>query len=144
MRRRIVLSLTGYCLFLAFVVLSPSSDVAWGAVRLVSTALETTGAPAGVTTPHRLEFALNALMVVPIAAGGLLLAPSSSWRDWTAWAFVVSGTVELLQGLLLPGRSATFSDVCANTLGALAGALIVSWRRLPRPTADAHEAQSAP
>jgi VanZ family protein len=50
--------------------------------------------------------------------------PSYSWRDWTAFGFCLACLVELLQGLLLPGRHASFSDVVANTLGALLGALL--------------------
>lgn len=51
--------------------------------------------------------------------------PRSNWRDWTAIGFVLSGAVEVIQALALDGRSATFVDVVANTLGAFLGAIAV-------------------
>lgn len=148
MRRRIVLFLAGYSAFVAFVVLSPSSELPSTVVRLLASLLDLGGAPAQVTVPYRLEFVLNALMVVPITAAGSLLARASTWRDWAAWAFVVSGGVELVQAVLLPGRSASFVDVCANTagglLGGLLGALLVSWSPHGRVAAGDDAAQSAP
>ncbi len=36
---------------------------------------------------------------------------------------MLSGTVEMVQAVLLPARSATFKDVVANTSGALVGAV---------------------
>jgi len=37
---------------------------------------------------------------------------------------VLSGAVELYQGLYLPPRSAQFVDVVSNTLGGLVGAVL--------------------
>lgn len=148
MRRRIFLFLLGYCTFVAFVVLSPSSELPSTVVRLLASVLDRGGAPAPVTVPYRLEFALNALMVVPITAAGSLLTRALTWRDWAAWAFVVSGGVELVQAVLLPGRSASFVDVCANTcgglLGGLLGALLISWTPHGWVAAGSDTAQSAP
>ncbi|MGB0101357.1 MAG: VanZ family protein, partial [Nocardioides sp.] len=62
----------------------------------------------------------------PVAALGSLIWSRLTWQEWTAYAFVGAGLVELTQGLLLPDRSATFSDVVANTLGGLIGAAVVA------------------
>ncbi len=67
----------------------------------------------------------NALILMPVSALGSLFWPRTTWRDWTAYAFVISGLVELIQGLVLPHRAATFVDVVANTLGGLGGAVVV-------------------
>ena len=148
MRRRIVFFLAGYCAFVAFVVLSPSSELPSTVVRLLASLLDRGGAPAQMTVPYRLELALNALMVVPITAAGSLVARACTWRDWAAWAFVASGGVELVQAVLLPGRSASFVDVYANTsgglLGGLLGVLLVSWTLHGSMAAGGDTAQSAP
>ena len=69
----------------------------------------------------------------------LVLEPLRCGYEWASermHAFVIAGSVELLQGLLLPARSATFVDVVANTLGGLGGAAVVAvwhrWRRWQR------------
>ena len=49
--------------------------------------------------------------------------PRHHWANWVVYGFVLSCAVELVQGLVLPPRSAQFEDVVANTLGALVGAL---------------------
>ena len=55
-----------------------------------------------------------------------VIRPGPSWRDWTALGFIVALTVEVVQGLVLPERQMAFSDVVANTAGALVGASVVS------------------
>jgi VanZ family protein len=55
--------------------------------------------------------------------------PSYSWRDWTALAFLGAVCVEVTQAVLLSGRQATFSDVVANTAGALVGAVLIQMVR---------------
>jgi glycopeptide antibiotics resistance protein len=73
----------------------------------------------------------NALILMPVSAMGSVIWPLTTWRDWTAYAFVISGLVELIQGLVLPHRTATFVDVVANTLGGLGGAVaVLALRRL--------------
>ena len=62
------------------------------------------------------------------------LGPSSEERRLPGWVvpavivfwggFLGAMAVELAQGLLLPGRQASFSDVVANGAGALLGALL--------------------
>ena len=83
-----------------------------------------------------MEFLCNVVLLVPFAVLGSLALPRWSWRDWTAWGFLLAGAVELTQGLLLPGRDASYADVVANTLGALLGAWLVVAGAVPgRPAA---------
>jgi hypothetical protein len=132
LRRRLLLLLLLYCAFVAAVVLLPTGVFPSAVVGWVADRAEAIGAPDQVLVGYRVEFALNALMIAPLSALGSLLWSSWTWRDWTALAFVASATVELTQGLLLPDRSATFVDVCANTAGALVGAVttwLIVWLR---------------
>ncbi|MBZ5738494.1 VanZ family protein [Nocardioides sp. GBK3QG-3] len=72
-------------------------------------------------TQVRAEFLSNVLILVPVSLLGSLVWPRTTWRDWTAFGFLLAGAVELTQGLLLPHRMASYSDVVANTLGCLVG-----------------------
>jgi glycopeptide antibiotics resistance protein len=83
-----------------------------------------------VTLQPRLEFIMNAVIIAPVPFLGYLLFPKYSWRDWTALGFVGALTVEIIQGLLLPERNASYTDVVANTLGALMGAGLAEVSRL--------------
>ena len=81
------------------------------------------------------EFLCNVAILAPVSALGSLIWRRTTWRDWTAYTFVVAGVVEITQGVLLGERTASTSDVVANTLGGLVGALVVvgvrriaSWR----------------
>ena len=135
--RRLMLGLLlGYSLFLAFVLLTPTSDVpSSGVARLTDLALDW-GLPH--VTPVRVEFLCNVVLLVPFAVLGSLALPRWSWQDWTAWGFLLAGAVELTQGLVLPARDPSYADVVANTLGALLGAwLVVAVRYLAsRPAPD--------
>lgn len=125
-KQRLWALLVIYCAFIAVVVLVPSAAFPSAVVNWVSDHANAIGVPDQLLVGHRVEFALNILMIAPISALGSLLWRSWGWRDWTGVAFVSSGAVELGQGLLLPDRSATFVDVCANTAGALLGA-VTAW-----------------
>ena len=122
-KRLVLVLLVGYSLFLAFALLAPTSDVqSAGVGRLTDLALRL-GLPH--VTPERMEFLCNVAILVPFAVLGSLALPRWSWRDWTAWGFLLAGSVELIQGLLLTSRDASYADVVANTLGALIGASLV-------------------
>ncbi len=122
--RRLVLALLlGYSLFLAFVLLAPDLRRAERGSR---PAHRPGPAPrAAAREPVRVEFLCNVVLLVPFAVLGSLVLPRWSWQDWTAWGFLLAGAVELTQGLVLPGRDASYADVVANTLGALLGAWLV-------------------
>ena len=74
-----------------------------------------------------MEWGLNVLMFVPLSLLGSAFRPGWTWRDWIGVGFVASGLIELVQLVLLPNRVASFSDVVANTLGALIGALLAPY-----------------
>jgi hypothetical protein len=122
-RRTARVALAAYAVFLAFVLLNPSADVPSSSVAWVAEVGTGLGLPGPLAEPSRVEFICNVLILVPLSFLGSVLLPRLGWRDWTAYGFVLSGTVELLQAVLLPARSATFADVVANTSGALVGAV---------------------
>jgi glycopeptide antibiotics resistance protein len=115
-----------YSALLALALFSPSSEHQSSAVAHLGSLLTSLGVPSRLVTYPRLSVVMNAAIIVPVTFLGSLSFPSWSWRDWTAAGFLVAVVVELAQGLLLPGREATFSDIVANTMGALAGALVVA------------------
>jgi glycopeptide antibiotics resistance protein len=123
-RRRLQLAFGAYAALLAWILFWPSGDIASWVVAHATEAFLDLGSPGGVVTGARMEFALNAAMVVPLVALAVLLWPRLSWERWTAYAFVTSCAVELAQGLLLPMRSAQLADVVSNTLGAGVGAIL--------------------
>jgi hypothetical protein len=123
-------------------LLAPTSTDQAGMVRWVGQILDGGGAPPAMTGFDRLEVLMNAVIIAPVTFLGALLRPTYRWRDWTAWGFVVSITVEVAQMVLLPGRHPAYSDVVANTLGACAGAVAFGCCRgllsIAIPTSHAH------
>lgn len=105
-----------YSAVLAVALLAPTSRTQSAMASLV-TALGLSQAQA--------EFVCNALIVMPVSAVGSLLWTRTTWRTWTAIAFVGACAVETAQGVLLPDRTPSATDVVANTLGGLAGSLVV-------------------
>lgn len=125
-RRGITLALVVYGAFLALVLLAPTAGPQSSSVGLVDRIIIHLGAPANIATGARVEFVCNALILMPVSALGSIRWPRTTWRDWTAYAFVIAGSVELFQGLFLSARSASFVDVVANTLGGLGGAVAIA------------------
>ena len=128
-RRTAALVMAGYCVLLLGVLLGPAS-VPSGGVGWIGDVAARLGAPDRLLVPSRVEFIVNVGVIAPAAALGSVVWPRTTWRDWTAYGFVFSASIELTQGLPLPTRSARFDDVVANTLGALVGAvfvLLVRW-----------------
>jgi glycopeptide antibiotics resistance protein len=123
-RRWALRLLVAYLIVLLVVLLLPSAGPASAAVGWLEAAARAAGAPEALLAPGWVEFAANVAILVPAAAFAALVWPSTTWRDWTAYAFVFSAGVELGQGLFLPLRSATFVDVVANTLGAAVGGVL--------------------
>ena len=115
-----------YSVLLALALFSPTSEHQSGAVLRLADLLVWIGVPDHLATFTRLEVLMNAAIVAPVTFLASLAWPARSWRDWTAFGFVLAVLVEVSQGLLLPGRQAAFSDVVANTAGALAGAALVA------------------
>ena len=123
-RRRQVLGLLlgAYLVVLGFFLLAPSADPASGAVGLARSVLEGLGLPPSLTVAGRVEFVANVAVFVPVFLLLVLVRPRTRWADCVAYGFAASMAVEVLQALFLSGRSATMSDVVANTLGAAIGA----------------------
>jgi VanZ like protein len=118
------LLLVGYAALLAVAVFSPSNQDQSEMVVWLGGVLHDWGAPPRWIEFGRLEIIMNAAIVAPLTFLAVAVRPSWTWRDWTALGFLVSGAVELVQAVLLSGRQASFSDVVANTLGALLGAVV--------------------
>lgn len=112
-----------YLVGLAVVVLSPSAIIGSTAVRTGVDILGLLGI-SDASVHVRIEFAENVVLIAPLIFFASLIRPAYSWRDWAACGFLLALAVETFQAVFLSGRSATFSDVVANTLGALLGALV--------------------
>lgn len=112
-----------YALLLAVALLAPTStvqsDLVWHLVRMVQAFL-----PAPWITYTRAEVVMNAVIVAPVSFLGTWALPRLRWQDWAAYGFLGSSAVEITQGLLLPNRQSSFSDIVANTAGALMGAVV--------------------
>ena len=67
---------------------------------------------------------MNLVILAPLSLLGALAFQSTRWQDWTAYGFLGAVAMEMTQGLLLPERTASFSDIVANGLGAFVGALV--------------------
>ncbi len=100
-------------------------------VRRILAWLQNLGAPEWVNYDFA-DFVANIGFFVPIGLVAALLLP---WRVW--WLAIpvgaaLSGLLELGQYLFLPERYASWTDVAANTAGAVIGALIGAAIRLVR------------
>lgn len=100
-------------------------------VRRVLAWLQGLGAPEWVNYDFA-DFVANIGFFVPIGLVAALVLP---WRVW--WLAIpmgaaLSGLLELGQFLFLPARYASWTDVAANTAGAVIGALIGAAIRLVR------------
>ena len=123
MRRLLTTALVTYALILLVVLLNPSPAVPSELVSRVASLGLRLALPAPLVEPTRVEFSLNVLAFLPLALLGSLWRPAVTVSAWTTIGFAGSLLVEATQ-TLLPDRSATHSDVVANTLGAALGAMI--------------------
>ena len=118
-----------YLVTVGVIVWSPQPDSGTtGIIAVAARALESLGLPFEPSYVV-LEFTANIVLFVPF---GMLALTAFRWtRVWSATAagFFTSCLIEGVQ-LFLPTRFSTVSDLIANTLGALIGALLVAgWRR---------------
>ena len=127
LRRHAKLILGVYLALLAWALLAPTSDTQSGMVVWLGHVLSRLGAPGTLSDFGHLEVAMNVVIIAPVSFFGSLVWRRLTWRDWTAYGFCVSAGVEIFQGLLLSARVAQFSDIVANTGGALMGAVIAHW-----------------
>ena len=145
-------ALVVYAACLAVVLLAPLAQLQIAVVARTAQVL-TLLLPDGIVTVTgtRVEVGLNAVMVVPLASLATLVFARVRWQDWTAYGFLGACAVELVQGLVLQGRSATFVDVVANTfggfVGSVVGTVLVRWSERDRPgqgLRNRHEGRHAP
>jgi glycopeptide antibiotics resistance protein len=101
------------------------------AVRRVLAWLQGLGAPEWVNYDFA-DFVANIAFFVPIGLVAALLLPWRMWGLAIPLGAALSGLLELGQYLFLPERYASLTDVAANTLGAVIGALIGASIRLVR------------
>jgi hypothetical protein len=129
--RAALVLLIGYAVGLGLLFLLPFGWVPTRGSSWLSGHAARLGAPEWFVVRSHFEAGCNILVLMPLSALGSLAWPRTTWRDWTAYAFVVAAAVELLQWWLLPERQPSFVDIVANTLGGLGGAVVVAvWRRL--------------
>jgi glycopeptide antibiotics resistance protein len=112
-----------YAVLLAVALFSPTSHVQSSLVVHVGDLLRHPLPDAWVTFT-RAEVLMNVVIIAPLTFLGSLVWPRLSWQDWTAYGFLGAICVELVQGVLLPERHASFSDIVANGAGALVGAVL--------------------
>ena len=118
-------ALVVYSVLLGIALLAPTSGTQSGMASWVSDLGVWVGFSAETASQSRAEFLCNAAILAPVSALGSLIWPRTTWRDWTAYAFVIACGVELTQGAVLPHRTASQVDIVANTLGGLGGAVAV-------------------
>jgi VanZ family protein len=104
----------------------------WRLPALVALILAATLAPLGNQPPRfdggvdLADVVVNIALFFPL---GLLLGRTGHrWAAAAGWSLLLSTSVELIQGSVVPGRRGSPADIAANVSGALAGAL---WQRTP-------------
>jgi len=117
---RVVLR-TAYVVYLAtllWLVWEPDASTPGGVVAAVADALAGLGVPDAVRV---VEVGLNVLLFVPLSLLGAFVL--DRWRvvGWLLAGLALSLVVEGVQAAFLTGRSATLSDLVANTAGAVLG-----------------------
>jgi glycopeptide antibiotics resistance protein len=126
-------ALVVYSVLLGVALLAPTSGTQSGMASWVSDLGVWVGFSAETANQGRAEFLCNVAILAPVSALGSLIWARTTWRDWTAYAFVIAGSVEVVQELVLPARTASYVDIVANTLGGMIGAVVVlAARRLSR------------
>lgn len=133
-RYRLRWALTGYSVVLILVLgwPTPTAPVV-GTLGWANDLVRAAGA-ASWLDPQTMEFTANIALFVPF---GLLLAlvlRQGQWWVAMLGGFGVSMFAEVTQGLFLPGRSGTVSDVVANTTGTIIGtgiAVLLARRQPP-------------
>lgn len=129
-----------YLAILAFMLLAPSASAPSGLVDVFARTGARLGLPAALVDPVRMEFVLNIAAFAPVTFLAAWLWTTPRWHEWMSWGFLASFGVEVFQAVFLDARSATHSDVVANTLGALVGYVALRALRGSLPPASRHPA----
>ena len=114
---------TAYCVYLAtllYLVWEPDASTPGGVVVVLADLLAGLGLTRAVAI---VEVGLNVLLFVPLSLLGAFVL--DRWRPagWLVAGLALTLVIEGVQALALTGRSATVSDVVANTAGAGVGIL---------------------
>jgi hypothetical protein len=75
------------------------------------------GVAPSLATFSRLEVLMKAAIVAAVSLLGSMPFPRAGWRAWPAYGFVAAVLIEMIHGVLLPARAASFGGVVANTAG---------------------------
>jgi glycopeptide antibiotics resistance protein len=118
------IAMTVYAALLGLALFWPSSGVQNQMIFWLMRRLFGLGIPFDVATFPRMEVLMNVAILMPLSLLGALVTDRLRWQEWTAYAFIASAVVEIVQGSLLPHRQASFSDIVANTTGAMLGAIL--------------------
>jgi hypothetical protein len=119
--RRALLCFLAYGLALSLIAFWPQ-HIDEGARRMLQALVRLVP----VATPHRVEFGANIILFVPLGALLAIMAPRRRHLVMPG-GFLVSLTIESVQGVLLDGRTASLYDVVANTTGTCIGLLLTEF-----------------
>jgi len=72
------------------------------------------------------EYLLNIALFAPLGLLASLVWPRLGLEAWVLIGFALSAALETMQFVALDERSATVSDLSANTVGAFIGALVAA------------------
>lgn len=124
-----IATVVAICYFVALAAIvfwpSPVDRPVDGALMNVIQWLHSHGLPQWFVGYRKVEFAANIAMFIPFGVILALRLPRRRWWLAVVLAAALSGAVELAQALFLPDRVPAWSDIVANTSGALLGALLV-------------------
>ena len=114
---------TAYVVYLAallYLVWEPDASTPGGAVEVLADALAGLGVPDAARV---VEVGLNVVLFVPLSLLGAFVL--DRWRvvGWLLAGLALTLLIEGVQAVFLSGRSATVSDLVANTAGAGLGIL---------------------
>ena len=88
-----------------------------------------TAGPHAQQTYDVVEFMANVALFVPLGVFAMTWSARSRWFHAVLLGLVVSGAIETLQDVARPARTASWTDVAANTTGAGLGAVaVLVWR----------------
>ncbi len=122
--RILVVAWVAYLVAVAVLVFQPDASAASDSVGLVDRVVRAAGAPSWLG-PQVIEVVANVVLFVPLGLLGAGVVHRWSVLFWGLCGLALSAVIELIQLLFLPGRSATWTDLAANTGGAVLGMLVL-------------------
>ena len=111
---------------IAWLVLNPSPVIPSRAVYKVSAWVLEVGGPSWMASTTGWEYLLNVALFAPLGLLAALVWDAVPLEMWVLLGFALSAALECGQLLVLGERSATVSDLSANTIGTFIGAAVAS------------------